>query len=137
MRYLTTIAVVMAVLVTAGAVRAHWDESDGHKMEHPQLPDENGWDVRITNSRRAPTEPLEWIVADDWRCAGSGPVTDVHFWVSWMQEQQDNIANIHLSIHDDIPADTGGVPHSRPAEPALWDHDFGFQLHLKRRFIRR
>lgn len=124
MRYLTTIALLLAVLVAAGGVQADWDESQGHKMHEPQLPDPFGWDVRITNSRREPTEPLEWIVADDWKCSSSGPVTDVHFWVSWMQDVEDAIENIHLSIHDDIPAVPGG-PHSRPLNPPLWQRDFG------------
>ena len=124
MKNATVIAI--CVLISAGAALADWDPGDPHKMHRPQLPDENGWDVRIANSRREPTEPLEWVVADDWRCTSSGPVTDVHFWVSWMEEVEDNIENIHLSIHFDIPAGPGGTPHSRPADdPPPWQGDFG------------
>ena len=49
---------------------ADWDIGDGHKMHYPQLPDPNGWDVNLTGNK----------VFDDWRCGGSGPVDDIHFW---------------------------------------------------------
>jgi len=120
-----TTLTAICVLISVGAAPADWSSGDPHKMHHPQLPDPNGWDVRITNSRRELTEPLEWVVADDWKCSSSGPVTDVHFWVSRMQEVEDTIENVHLSIHSDIPAGTGGETYSRPADPPRWQRDFG------------
>ena len=124
MKYATTILAMIAVAALVSPAEADWDEGDGHKMHYPQLPDPTGWDVRISNARRDLTDPLQWVVADDWRCNGGGEVTDVHFWVSWMQEVEDQILNIHLSIHDDIPADTGGIDYSRPGLPR-WDWNFG------------
>jgi hypothetical protein len=100
-------------------------------MHYPQLPDPNGWDVRVTNSRRAANEPLQWIVADDWLCTESGPVSGIHFWVSWMQETQDQIANIHLSIHADIPQGPDGW--SIPGEE-LWFRDLGPQEYSIRHY---
>lgn len=114
-----TIAVVVCALVPVAA--ADWDPGDGHKMHYPQLPDPQGWDVRVTNSRREPEEPLEWVVADDWRCSRTGPVEDVHIWVSWMQEVEDQIVNLHLSIHDNIPVGPDGW--SIPGE-LRWERDF-------------
>ena len=132
MRHITAIIAVSMVMALVGTVAADWapDTADprlatNHKMHYPQMPDESGWDVRITNSRRELTDPLEWVVADDWRCSSSGWVTDVHFWVSWESDMSDQIDNIHLSIHADIPAGTGGISYSRPAELALWTGDFG------------
>ena len=72
----------LAVCLTfASSTRADWDlvwSPDGneiinHEMHFPQLPDPNGWDVNFTTPK---------FLADDWKCSGSGPVSDIHFWVS-------------------------------------------------------
>ena len=124
MKYATTILALIAVAALASPAEADWDVGDGHKMHYPQLPDPNGWDVRITNARRDLADPPQWVVADDWRCRGGGEVTDVHFWVSWMEDTKDVILNIYLSIHKDIPAGTGGIDYSRPGD-LLWSSNFG------------
>jgi len=50
-----SLASMMIVLAGGtGPVRADWDPGDGHKMHFPQLPDPEGWDVRISNARREP-----------------------------------------------------------------------------------
>jgi len=129
MRLATTVTTMMVLAaVLAPAARADWFLGDPHKMHYPQLPDPMGWDVRISNARRLPGEPPQWVVADDWLCSQSGPVSDVHLWVSWMEDRQDQILNLHLSIHDDVPANTPGpdgriLPYSRPGH-LLWDRDF-------------
>lgn len=102
---------------------ADWNVGDPHKMHFPQLPDPFGLDVNFS-------EPA--IVADDWTCSETGPVTDIHFWFSakddWFNIDQplsSQIANIHVSIHDDIPAEPN-VPgsFSRPADPPRWTWDY-------------
>ena len=45
----------------------------GTRCTFPQLPDPKGWDVAYSGC---------WL-ADDWRCSETGPVSDVHFWVSF------------------------------------------------------
>ncbi len=106
---------VAALAVLASAASGDWFEGDGHKMLKPQLPDPNGWDVRVTNARREVGEPLQWVVADDWECSSTGPVSDVHIWISWMQGVEDQIENLHLSIHEDVPAGADpDLPHSHP-----------------------
>jgi len=102
-------AMVFAIL--ASPTFAHWDPGDGHKMHYPQLPDPAGWDVYAE-------APL--VLADDWLCTGSGPVSDVHFWGSWMNDVVGNVLSIHLSIHSD---DRSGQ-FSKPGE-LLWQRDFG------------
>lgn len=104
--------------------QADWDPGDGHKMHYPQLPDPEGWDVRVSNSRRAPNDPFQWIIADDWQCSETGPVSDVHFWFSWSQDVVDQIVNVHLSIHDNIPAEENPDGWSIPGN-LLWSDDFG------------
>jgi hypothetical protein len=107
------LTIVMALGLTAPAALADWTPADGHKMHYPQLPDPEGWDVRAT-------APL--VLADDFRCSASGPITDIHFWGSWRQNAEWEIENFHLSIHEDIPADVSPTGYSTPG-PLLWEYD--------------
>jgi hypothetical protein len=91
-----------------------------YKMHFPQHPDPTGADLDFTFPR---------VAADDWRCTCNGPVEDIHFWFSafndWLNPQlplQQQIFNIHVSIHEDIPAGPGN-PYSRPGA-LLWARDF-------------
>lgn len=111
MKYVTTILAVTAVLALAGPAWADWDPGDGHKMHYPQLPDPQGWDVNFTEPK---------ILADDWRCTQSGPVSDIHFWFSSRYDEPFELLNVHASIHDD---DLSNPDFSQPGE-LLWQHDF-------------
>jgi hypothetical protein len=121
----TCVAVSVLVLgLTALSARADWDpiyDPTGttiinHKMHFPQLPDPFGWDVNATFPK---------TLADDWLCTGSGPVTDIHFWGSWHQDQQVPIESIRLSIHSDVPADPTNpdASYSHPGD-LLWEQVF-------------
>ena len=72
MRAAVVVAVISAVAMFATAARADWDTGDPHKMHFPQLPDPDGWDVNINGD----------AMFDDWKCSSTGPVEDIHFWVS-------------------------------------------------------
>jgi hypothetical protein len=89
-------------------------------MHYPQLPDPGGWDVRISNG---------WTIADDWLCTETGPVSDVHFWVSWADDVVGNINRIHLSVHSNIPK--GPDDWSIPGDE-LWARDFDPALFVVR-----
>ncbi len=69
-----------------------------------------------------------YVLADDFLCTESGPITDVHIWGSWLNDVLPPTgpggATFILSIHDDIPAGAGGVPYSMPGE-LLWLATFG------------
>jgi len=117
---LVALATIALVVVAAPAL-ADWDPGDGHKMHFPQLPDPTGFDVDF----RSPT-----VLADDWLCSETGAVKDIHFWFSargdWLdlsQPLEDQIFNIHVSVHSNIPADVGGIPFSRPGT-LLWQRDY-------------
>jgi hypothetical protein len=86
------------VLVMSSLVLADWDPLDGHKMHWPQMPDPNGWDICLNHQ----------MIADDFQCGETGPITDVHFWVSW----QDDNARWELvdSIGVNFYADGGNKP---------------------------
>jgi hypothetical protein len=113
---------ILVIGLTAMPALADWDpvyDPLGNiintKMVNPQLPDPNGMDVNATWPK---------VLADDWKCSATGPVTDIHFWGSWYNDQQIPIDYIHVSIHSDIPADpANGNYYSRPG-PLLWQRDF-------------
>jgi hypothetical protein len=48
-------------------------------------------------------------------CTESGPITDIHFWGSWLWDVEAPIYGFWLSIHDNIP----GPSYSMPG-PELW-----------------
>ncbi len=100
--------------------RVDWEPGDDHKMHYPQLPDEDGWDVYATVGL---AQYPDVVLADDWQCSESGPVTDIHFWGSWMNGFPGVIDAFEIAIYTDIPADPPNVPYSRPGA-LLWDRTF-------------
>jgi len=93
---------------------ADWDPGDGYKMHYPQLPKPGGLDVEFASS----------TLADDWQCTESGPVTDIHFWISWMQNLVLPIEMVNVGIFSDIPADPQEPTiFSMPGQP-LWTRTF-------------
>jgi len=68
----------------------HWSQGDGHKMHYPQRPDSNGWDVCLRNM----------AVADDFMCTQTGPITGIHFWISWKDNLVDEVLEWAISIYD-------------------------------------
>jgi hypothetical protein len=131
MQVLIGAALISAALAPAWA---DWNVGDPYKMHFPQLPDRYGLDVNFRS---------QLVAADDWQCTETGPVSDIHFWMSakgdWLNlnnplDQQ--IYNIHASIHADIPANPA-IPndYSRPADPPLWQDNYGAtspQVHIRR-----
>jgi hypothetical protein len=99
-------------LVCAG----QWPE---HKMHFPQLPDLIGWDVFAT-------EPF--TLGDDWQCSRTGPVTDIHFWGSWKDQDgnplTDEVGQLNyfdFGIWSNLPAGhpQNPYPYSIPGD-LLW-----------------
>jgi hypothetical protein len=127
----TQMAVHLSILSTAGMlliqfgsalpVQADWNPGEPAKWF--QLPDlQNGMDVLATFSVNG--NPYHKILADDFLCTQTGPITDIHIWGSWLNDRYPVDPNgtiipplFHLSIHSDIPA-TATSP-SRPGD-ALW-----------------
>jgi hypothetical protein len=95
------LAILAVVIVGIAPATADWDPADGHKMHYPQLPNPNGWDVNVTGD----------TMYDDWECSGTGPVSDVHFWVSWKGETPSTILFIDLKIWTDTPAEGQNPSH--------------------------
>ena len=101
------------VLFSSTLAFADWNPGDGYKMHFPQLPNPNGWDV---HNNALP-------IADDWLCTSTGPVSDIHFWGSWFNDQEaNNFLVFQIDIYSNIP--TGPQGYSIPGQ-WLWGRTFG------------
>ena len=103
----------MSLAITAAA---DWNMEDPAKWV--QLPDlaPTGMDVN--------TSWPYYLLADDFLCTETGPITDIHIWGSWYHDYLPFDGDPYgvsfvLSIHADIPAGVGGIDYSRPGE-VLW-----------------
>jgi hypothetical protein len=88
----------------------------GLKWVQPPDESENGMDIRCDRKDQIPR-----LLADDFNCTQTGPITKVTLWGSWKDDDKGVINLIHLSIHSDKPAE--GPNHSEPNE-LLWSRDF-------------
>jgi hypothetical protein len=121
-------ALGLGLIGFAPVAKADWNPGDPYKMHYPQLPDlsPTGLDVLATyggyyfnTASGAYIQLGNKILADDFLCTQSGPITDIHIWGSWLYDAHDPNAVFQLSIHSDIPAGSAGVPYSQPG-PKLW-----------------
>jgi len=95
------VAAAMLILLVAGPkALADWDPGDPYKMHYPQLPQvDNGWDVCLCCQQ----------LADDFVCSETGPIEDIHLWVSFKEDLTFELmdpAMWNISIH----SDAGGMP---------------------------
>jgi len=102
---------VALVALIALPTSADWVPEDGHKMHWPQEPLMGGFDVEFSAS----------VLADDWECSESGPVDDIHFWISWMDDLVQPITDFTVTIWSDNPQ--GPYGYSQPDAP-LWTQTF-------------
>jgi hypothetical protein len=61
------------------------------------------------------------VLGDDFLCSLTGPITDIHIWGSWLNDQIGTLQNVFVSFWSDIPA-TNDV-YSRPGVQ-LWSTNF-------------
>lgn len=118
-----TVSSFAALLLLAALASADWDP--GQPAKWVQVPDlsTTGIDVKAT-------EP--YILADDFLCTETGPITGIHIWGSWLNDVVEPNVTFILSIHADIPA--GPVPYSMPGQ-VLWTRVFGPGTYGYRPFV--
>ena len=61
------------------------------------------------------------ILGDDFRCCFTGPITDIHIWGSWLNNQIGTLTNVQISFWSDVPAAPNS--YSRPGVQ-LWSTNF-------------
>lgn len=102
---------ILGLLIWAPTAWSHWDPNNPN-TKWVQLPDEtnNGIDVAASNPS----------LADDFRCTDSGPITGIHIWGSFLNDQVYQPTFL-LAIWSNIPKGGGG--YSIPDIP-LWEAHF-------------
>ena len=69
-----------------------------------------------------------YILADDFLCTTTGPITDIHIWGSWFADAfpwgDPRGMGFTLSIHEDIPDPDGSGPEFSKPGRLLWRGDF-------------
>jgi hypothetical protein len=122
---------VPALLVLATtAAYAHWPDNP-NRTKYVQWPDTStkGFDVLATQGPPGPTGGLPIILADDFQCTETGPVTDIHLWISWLGFSGATTlppVPITLGIWTDVPATIGPGGGLIPSHPGqlLWTNTF-------------
>jgi hypothetical protein len=110
--------VVVLLFGCAGVVMADWNPGEPNKMHFPQLPEAYGWDIAF---RSYDEGPVQLELADDWVCTETGPVRDIHFWVSWQDDYVGTIPSVRVKIYSNNPS--GQYGYSEPNE-LLWQRNF-------------
>ena len=85
------ILTALCLVFVAGTALADWQPGNPHKMTLPQLPDPFGWDVHFEH----------YYVADDFECSESGPLRDIHFWISWQADDIGDVTDWYIYIYGD------------------------------------
>ena len=120
-KLMTVIAVAAFVFVATPTAQADWDPGMDSKMHYPQLPDPNGWDCEFVSNTSK--------IGDDWQCTGTGPVSDIHIWLSWQKDNIDagglpgRIEEVGVEIYKNVEPDTL-LPYSRPEVTPVWSRVF-------------
>ncbi len=136
MKTLVTMILLVGVSMLLAAP-AHADWNVGDPAKYVQLPDLStslpgaitGMDVNATWMNPstvvppAPVYPFVKVVADDFPCTTTGPITDIHIWGSWLNDVVNPNTTFHLSIHADVPANSATGTYSYPGS-VLWQQDF-------------
>jgi len=77
----------------------------------------DGWNEKSVYSS-------EQIVGDDWRCFYDLPVTDFHWWGSFLGSSKTVPPQMpdafHIAIWNDVPTGSGGDPFSHPSD-VVWE----------------
>jgi len=111
--------VLALVLCLTTSAWAHWDPSQPAKWV--QFPDLSTMGIDVNAS-------YWYILADDFECTETGPITDFHIWGSWRGDMlpfndDPNAVTFTLSLHSDIPASQNPNGYSQPGD-LLWLRTF-------------
>jgi hypothetical protein len=137
-KYVLMVAAVMALTFAISPLIAWADWNVTDPAKYVQLPDvQNGMDVNATylDTNVIPPQivpPFQKILADDFPCFNAGPITDIHIWGSWLNDQftpdglPSTAVNLNtkfkLSIHADVPVSPTDL-YSHPGQQ-LWSMIF-------------
>ena len=104
-RAVISVLAVLAVLVWLAPAQAKVPS----KIKYEQPPDLEGYNVRADTT---------FFLADDFPCDLTGPITDIHIWGSFLNNQLNEDLNFQFIIYDNIPVGPGG--YSEPGKVLWW-----------------
>jgi hypothetical protein len=129
---LVVVMTMMALIFCTAVAIADWKPGDP-TTKYVQMPDPNGMNVNATyiidTNQMPPVQPVyPWqkILADDFLCTQTGPITDIHIWGSWLEDRIPWITDptngallqnvrFKLSLHKNVPAGVD-APYSHPGQ---------------------
>ena len=137
---LSPVAIGAWLLVLSGTnTLADWPENNPNVAKWYQFPDRstNGFDILAGEPPPGPVGGQAIILADDFQCTRSGPITDIHIWASWLGlNGPTNVPPIPitLGIWNDVPAVTNaaGVTPSHPGTNLWWSQTFSSGQYMVR-----
>ena len=100
------------------------------KYLQPPYDSSMGTDIRVDNK-----DGIDRLLADDFQCIQTGPITKIYLWGSWLNDYgtgaaPGDVEKFHLSIYSDDPVGDGGDPNEDPANQdskpleLLWSGNF-------------
>ena len=114
--WLTLVMAVAVQAIVPPTSDCDWQRGMDHKMHWPQLPD-------LTNT--AIDLDIRPLMADDFLCGQSGPITDIHIWggfpVDAIPVDDPGELLVEITLYSDIPATPDSWSH--PGE-SLWSRLF-------------
>jgi len=122
MKRLKMLMLVGILLMLAGPLAAQRDGKTDLVKWSQWVDIATGRDIASTWVTTQPVQKPGQVIADDWRCLDGLPVTDVHWWGSYIEGEPGLPMMFEISIHEDIP-DNGCCP-SHPG--ALLHSEIGF-----------
>lgn len=112
--YLVAVALLCVALAVPAAANIKW-------IQNPDL-DVTGVNVDVTHNFQD-----MYLLADDFLCTQTGPLTEISIWGSWAHDAppmgDPHAVEFILAIHADIPADQNPDGYSKPGE-LLWIWNF-------------
>ncbi|MGA2244782.1 MAG: hypothetical protein ABSH48_07285 [Verrucomicrobiota bacterium] len=107
----------LLLLTTTTVIEAQVQCVETNKVKYLQPPNLAGFDI---------SDSLGYVLADDFVCTNTGPITDIHIWGSWLNNVHGVITNFWLGIYSDVPGLGNPAGPPTPSHPGnlLWSESF-------------
>jgi hypothetical protein len=125
-------AALCLLALGAFVTRADWPDHNTNVTKWAEFPDRyTGFDVLAGQPPPGPTGLSPFVIlADDFKCTRTGPITDIHLWTSWLGLGAATASPppipITLAFWSDVPAVTNADGNVIPSHPGnmLWSQTF-------------
>ena len=106
-----TLVAAFLMLLAVRPAQADWPNNNPTKYYQPPDLTDVGYNVLAAQPPAGTGQGLPLILADDFPCQQTGPITDIHIWASWLGDAATTPippVPITLGIWSDVPATGGG-----------------------------